>query len=389
MMTNPKVTAMPTPKKRYSLRFWLIVIVGSALFVPGLISGYFYTEELRQRAQGLIVGNLQDRAELSADQLARRLHRLWVDVERLSRTVSLDDRNALRARLEQVTTVDARFTWLGVAFVNGDVFAAANGTLEGQNVSSRLWFRQGLLGPFAGDVHEAVMLAKVLPARIEPYRFVDFSAPVKDKDGKVIAVVGAHLDWTWIRDAMGSLQRPGVDALLISRDGNVLYGPPALEGQRLTNAVTLAAGQTGQVAKVQQWADGCDCVSVAVGNIRYADLPGFGWSLVVRQDAAQAFQAMRGLARQFWLTLGLGALAAILAISLVMVWLTAPIARLTEFAFALSKGEADAPPPDETAYREASVLSAALTRLQSQLAAIRRPDTGTAYPQPIANTRRA
>jgi hypothetical protein len=47
-------------------------------------------------------------------------------------------------------------------------------------------------------------------------------------------------------------------------------------------------------------------------------------------------------------------------------WLATPLRRVVEFGTRLSAGTADAPPYEESRYREAALLSAVLVRLQSQ-----------------------
>ncbi|PMY44289.1 GGDEF domain-containing protein, partial [Pseudomonas sp. GW456-L12] len=70
----------------------------------------------------------------------------------------------------------------------------------GQAVQQRPWFQAGLRGEYTGDPHEAVLLAKLLPGlpNGEPLRFIDFAAPIRNADGQVIGVLGAHAHWSWV-----------------------------------------------------------------------------------------------------------------------------------------------------------------------------------------------
>ena len=71
-------------------------------------------------------------------------------------------------RLEQVEKV----------YPNGQV--AARGLLEGASVAARPWFTNALAGVHIGDVHEALLLAKLLPSvNGEPQRFVDVAFPIE------------------------------------------------------------------------------------------------------------------------------------------------------------------------------------------------------------------
>lgn len=355
---------MSDQNRSVKLRTWLVAVLSVLLLAPGLMSGLIYTSRLQHSAEMQALGILDDRGQLSADQLARRLHRLWRDIERLATTVTLDDKDTLRAQLELITKVDDRFTWLGVAQADGRVFAASQFLLEGENVSSRPWFRQGLQGPFAGDVHEAVLLAKLLPTRAEPYRFVDFAAPIKDRDGKTIAVVGAHFDWSWVYDTLNSLKQGQTEILLLSRDNVVLYGPHTLKEKRLA---LDAGGNVGDNSRIITWADGRDYITDTISEIRHANLPSFGWKLMVRQDAETAFHALWSMTRQFWLILGTGAATALVGIVILASWIARPILSLSSFANLLADEKLAAQPPEENGYLEAAQLSNALTKLQSTL----------------------
>ena len=61
-------------------------------------------------------------------------------------------------------------------------------------------FEDGYSGVYAGDVHEALLLEKMLPKPPdgEPLRFIDFAAPIRDYSGELVGVVGAHIHWRWV-----------------------------------------------------------------------------------------------------------------------------------------------------------------------------------------------
>lgn len=106
--------------------------------------------------------------------------------------------------LEQRKKFQAEFAWLGVADVDGKVVQAINGMLQGQSVAKRSWFIAGLKGVYTGDVHEALWLSKLLPSRAsgEPLRFIDFAAPIVNKEGKAGGVLRAHGHWSWVTDTV-------------------------------------------------------------------------------------------------------------------------------------------------------------------------------------------
>src|SRR6476646_2986297 len=69
------------------------------------------------------------------------------------------------ASLELRKTLRSEFAWLGVADAHGKVVQAIGGMLQGQSVAKRPGFIAAQQGVYTGDVHEALLLAKLLPSQ--------------------------------------------------------------------------------------------------------------------------------------------------------------------------------------------------------------------------------
>lgn len=352
---------------RLSLRTMIFVGGAALMLVPALVAGSLYTGALQRRAEAMQIEKLTSRGELSASLFARRLHQLWQEVETFSRGIDVRDLGKVRRDIDFIGGLDKRYSWLGVTDVQGRVLASLGGMLEGESVAQRPWFRRGLTGPTAIDVHEAQLLAKLLPASSEPYRFIDFAAPLKRGDGPPDGVLGAHLDWRWVRENLASLQAPGIDVLLLSRDRLVLYGPPDLLNKTLDIGSAQAANRVTSAVLDERWPDGKDYITVVIPTIGHADLPSFGWSLLIRQDLDAALGPTRELVRTFWITLGAGALAALALLFLGASWVATPLRRLAASSEAMVLEAEPQAPYAETRYAEAERLSTALVRLQSRL----------------------
>ena len=175
------------------------------MLVPALIAGSLYTGALQRRAESLQIEKLTSRGELGASLFARRLYQLWLEVETFSRSVDIDDLGKVRRDIDFIGGLDRRYSWIGVTDVQGRVLASLGGMLEGESVAQRPWFRRGLTGPAAIDVHEAQLLAKLLPASSEPYRFIDFAVPLRRGNASPNGVLGAHLDWRWVRENLADM----------------------------------------------------------------------------------------------------------------------------------------------------------------------------------------
>ncbi|WP_243368718.1 cache domain-containing protein [Microvirga solisilvae] len=345
-----------------------IIFVGGGLLLlaPAVVAGTIFADAMRQRAEVANGARLRVLGEIAAEQLGRNMHQLWQAVEGMGRIVSMDDPEAARRQLDQLAQIDRRYTWIGIADVEGKVVAASQGMLEGVSVAERPWFRRGLNGPAAMDVHAAVLLEKLLPAIGEPRRFVDFAAPLKNAQGAVTGVIGAHFDWRLVQDGLQATKGPGVEMLLVSRDRTVLSGPEGLRGSTLSVGSAIAAGQAASVSLHERWPDGKDYITVVIPSVTYADMPSFGWSIIVRADTDAVLDPTRTITRTFWSILGAGMLVALGLLYLLATWVATPLRRLAGTAEHLASGRSDTPPYDETRYEEASRLSAALVRIQSQ-----------------------
>lgn len=89
------------------------------------------------------------------------------------------------------------------------MLAATDGILLGENLSERPVYQEGIKGKFIGDVHNAVLLAKLLPNPTgEPLQFVDISFPLKDSKGHIQGVLAAHLSWEWAKEVEESVLAP-------------------------------------------------------------------------------------------------------------------------------------------------------------------------------------
>ncbi|MGY4403603.1 hypothetical protein [Bradyrhizobium sp. USDA 3315] len=135
---------------------------------------------------------------------------------------------------------------------------------------------------------------------------------------------------------MAALQAPGIDVLLLSRDRTVLFGPPDLINKPLNIGSALAASRVTSAFSSERWPDGKDYFTVIVPTIGFADLPSFGWSLLVRQNADDAMAPTRELIRSFWIILGAGAIAALALLFCAAQWISTPLRRLAGSAEAIS-----------------------------------------------------
>ena len=334
--------------------------------------------QARDHVRESIGFGLGELAQQAADKLDRGMYERYREVKLLARRVAdLGPQATLesqRRMLDDAHRSYGYYSWLGIATVDGQVQVAARGLLEGANVGARPWFKNALAGTHIGDVHQALLLAKLLP-RVdgEPQRFVDVAFPIAAPDGKPRAVLGAHLSWQWAQDVERSVIDPiqgerRVDALIVDSKGLVLLGPSGLRGTTIdTASLRKARSARGIGFALERWADGRDYLVGYSQTRGYADYPGLGWTVLLRQEADNAYAPVQRLGQYaLWTGVGLAVLFS-LAGALVANWITHPIKNLQLYADRIRAG-AEAPlVPDPRAYDEVRSLSSALNSLLADL----------------------
>ena len=334
----------PLASSRPALAGWLFVCVMAALVAAVLTCAVIIDRFTRDEAREQAHRYLQINADALRDALDRGMAQHYEEVHvisRLDQVARQRDPAQVRRVLEDVRASFPQFTWIGLADAQGRVLAAADGLLEGADVSARPWFRGATQASFVGDVHAAVLLEKLLPKQAEPWRFVDIAVPVVNAKGELTGVLGTHLSWAWAGQIKRELvdqavERHQAEALVLAADGTVLLGPAALQGQKLD----APAGHLLAESKTR-------------GAGRY---PGLGWKVLLRQPETVALASFHELERRIaWATLGLCLLLAPL-----VWWLARRFSvPLMELTAALEAGR-PLQPSRSPLYREAEVLGHAL-----------------------------
>jgi len=367
----------PTRPRRRGLGAWLALAFSLLTVILTLLLVAVIERSSTEQVKESIGHNLGEMARQTADKLDRGMAERYREVSLMARRRTLRDSGIALAERRQVLS-DMRETygyydWIGLTGLDGRVIVEARGLLEGVDVSQRPWFRNALNGVHVGDVHEAVKLAKLLPSEGgEPRRFVDVAFPFTDLGGKTAGVLGVHLSWQWARDVERSIIAPvqargPVQALIVSEQGVVLLGPKELQGKTIATESLALAQQKRTGYRVEQWDDG---VSYLVGygaTIGRGAYPGLGWTVLVRQDVADAYAPVRRLREQaLWSGAALAVLFSLAGV-LVARRITRPLGALAESAERLGRGEAVQLPPNANDYFEVQALSGTLNGLVGDL----------------------
>ncbi len=273
-------------------------IVTSLVSLAGIMALALIAASLsRQEMISRIKSDTTSSARTLARQLDSDMSERFNDVKQLAGMEALSpfwegDPNAIRTLLSQLQATLPYYAWIGFALPDGRVEAATRGMLEGASVAARPWFQGGLKGPFVGDVHEAVLLARLLeaPTSGEPARFVDVAFPVYSKDKRLLGVLGAHLAFEWAeklrQGALGGQSEKEV--WVLSTDGTMLLGPklaaPPFPAARIAE---MNREKSGAFEDKRPGEEYLTAFAVAGGG---QDYPGLGWIVVARQTSAMAFE---------------------------------------------------------------------------------------------------
>src|SRR5471032_981700 len=315
---------------RSHLTVWFAGLSLLTLVSVGFYVGHIATEQMKQASGNALLSTASSAAALLGSQLSER----QLEVSLLSRSPlfrrgDLHDPNILVA-MELRAQSRAEYAWMGVADVDGRVQQAVNGLLVNQSVKARPWFQAGLRDNYTGDPHDAVLLAKLLPGSSngEPMRFIDFSAPIRNTEGKVVGVLGAHAHWSWVTHVVESALMKGLtpemEALIVDTDGQVLY-PEQLAGQKIANLPTAQ----DSLPDAPGWSVGNGYVTSAV-RVPTPSNSGLAWYIAVRQPLEIALQPARILLYKLLLLGVIAAIAFGFVAYYLALYLSRPIEQLAE-----------------------------------------------------------
>lgn len=327
-----------------SFRNRLALLCGGLALIVGLPAylyiNHVYAEQLLNERGHAIHELATAMSAVLAESLNERRREIeLLSDTRLFRREPLDD-SAFRGSLERLQKSYPQYSWIGVADLDGVVQAATHDLLLGQNVAQRPWFAGGLDGVFIGDLHEALLLAKLLPKKGSgPMRFIDIAVPVSGEDGQLRGVLAAHVHWDWADSVLRVLrpsnaERVGMDILIINGQGDVIYP----EDSPL--AVPRPSGRpTRPGFFIDNWSGSTAYVTSMVPVREIIQTSPLGWQVVIRQPLDRVMEDVVAL-RKVVLVFALLAVTILLLLSWVVASrLSQPLERLATLARRIEKGD--------------------------------------------------
>ncbi|MGD6940577.1 diguanylate cyclase domain-containing protein [Cytobacillus gottheilii] len=358
-----------------SLQRQLSIIFGIIMVFLVIILSFLIGQRSIQEVQTEIGDSLADMAYLMGDKLDRYMWSRNGEVEIISEMQTIKEQenfNEIDQLLNQVKESFPAFSWIGLTNEAGEVISATDDILKGNNISERPVYQEALEKPFIGDVHEAVLLADLLPNPTgEPMKFVDISMPITADDGIFNGVLAAHLSWEWAKEVemamLNTLKgRENLEILIVGKNHDVLLGPEEMLGHTL-NFDELKHAESDQAAwAVEKWEDGKEYLTGFALTDGYRDYEGLGWTVIVRQTVDEAYAPTKEMLSYFIVCgIILAVLSSLLA-SLVARRMAATLKEISSIADRLRGGEKI----DIPIYRgieEIESLSISLRKLIKQL----------------------
>ena len=356
------------------LGFWFSV----SSIVLTLILSQIIEGEASSSLRVEIGQRLAELALQTTDKLDRGMYERFREVQLMADRSEIGDpalppaeKQKLLDRMQQTYRY---YAWIGIADMDGRIAVASNGVLQGVDISKRPWYSNALRGVNIDDVHEAKLLERLLPVDPsgEPVRFVDVAFPFLKPDHTVGGVLAAHLSWSWARAIeqsviSSSARSRRIDAMIVGSDGTVLLGPPGLQGSHIDQTAFKDAQHGEGKYVVQTWSDhNRYLVGYSVSH-GFDAFPGFGWTVLVRQDLKEAFQPVRQIQRRvLWSGFLIALIFSLLGV-LNARRISRPLVALAKSATRLRRGEATDLGRRTSGYKEVDVLADSFGALVADL----------------------
>lgn len=284
-------------RNSFSLKF--SILVGISTFIVAIIVGFYSNNILKKQLEINSGESLIKLSKRVNEILDREMFERYREIKFASSLPIMTNENSSveekREFIEKIKNNYNHHEWIGYALPDGTVEVGTNGYLEGKNVKARPWHPNGLREPYIGDVHDALLLAKLLPNNSgEAIYFSDVAFPVLNKDGKTLGVLCTHLTWQWTRDIIRSIQKEnGVDIFLLSKDGLILVGPNNTERTNISDlspTVVENFKDNESIYKTISWDNQKDYLTASSVSLGFEEYKGFSWKVIVRQPVDEAFK---------------------------------------------------------------------------------------------------
>ena len=268
--------------------------------------------------------------------LAQRLQSVSISAAMLSDDVRRNERGSMQRVLSNVQVSFPDFVWIAAADADGQIIAATDPDVIGNNVYQYAWFAQGFIvswieeGVSFNNIEYTPDAPGAPETEMHGKRFLKLTAPIRGGNGGVLGVVAARLSWDWVLQMVRDINKGMSDVsreewLLIDRDDIVRIGPPELIGRHWQQdappvfAPLSEFGLSSLPAQLvlHRMEEGHSYLVAEAQQGDNESLQQLGWRVVAIQPLDQAVAAVTRVQWQIAaVLLGLGIVAAFAGLSL-------------------------------------------------------------------------
>jgi len=280
------------------MTIWAVVTIPIFIFSSDYLKNLIQEE----RTKFLFSVATSSAANLTANLLERKREIELLAESDLFRTAASGSKD-VKSALDKLQTSYPIYSWIGFADQNGIVTSAARGALTGVDVSKRPWYIEGKKGTFVGDLHEAVLLAKLLKEEFQGQKiqFIDFAAPVYNSKGDLRGVLASHVHWKWAGEVLSTLdtltvQKNNVELFIVDKNQQIIFQNSESKKDEIKQ---LSSSIVNTRSGLTTWTDGERFLSVTVPVKEPAIDSHLGWKLVVRQHETHALSSVWSMQKYF------------------------------------------------------------------------------------------
>lgn len=356
---------------------FLLVPLALAIFlVYGILQkeGAQLIVQQKSNLLSLLVQNISHEFDTLMQNRAKEIQFIASSYEVQSQTIGLAKKRAL---FEKIKHSYKYYAWIGMTDTDGNIIAGTDNLLVGKNVKKRDWFINGSKGLHMGDVHDAFLLAKIMPKPKWddlPLRLVDISAPIYDEKGKFLGVICAHLGWDWAFEIRNSiLKRLGnkhIDILVLKHDSSLLLGSSKLPSSSVDlskQASYLESKKQSHGTTKELWPDTKEVYVTAFANNNPKKTDNIQWIVIARENMSIIQKQIDTLGSHIILVLLVTGLFLIIMIIVISNRLTKPIVTISKYAEDILHDKEDIALPPFPKNIEANILSETLNKLIGRL----------------------
>ena len=332
-------------KKRFSLRYKLILIFGFLILTAGLIEGFLAIRTARKAITEKIETHLIDKALDTAEVINGRITAMFQFLDGIARMPIIQDASVSYQEKMEHLTKEAQFNAvlkeLYIADPSG-IQHNIDGTTE--DYATDPWFAEGVTGKnFIGIPDRDETRGNAL--------FIAFSLPVYDSNKNLIGVLGADVDGHWISEQIKDIVigKTGY-CYIINSDGTVIahkdtsivdnFGNSQQRAQKDPQFNSLATFEK-QALQNSEAAIGSYTYNGIFNIAAHALIKTTGWTVIIKAPYHEFMGAVNTL-RQSLYAIGI----AILGVTFIIVYFVAramvkPIQNAVVALRDIAQGEGD------------------------------------------------